>query len=161
MKYYDENVLKYIEPAIILSPSFDEWFMIVKDILLNDEFQKRKYFMHHHNLTVWEHSILVSFKAFKMAKGIKKHEVDYGIAICGTGIGMSIACNKVKGVRCAKVDSKNDAYYARCHNNANVIALRSDLEMSLMKEIIKTFLETEFSNEERHSKRVEMIDKYV
>lgn len=81
MKYYDENVLKYIEPAIILSPSFDEWFMIVKDILLNDEFQKRKYFMHHHNLTVWDHSILVSFKAFKMAKGIG---ADYRIcAIAG------------------------------------------------------------------------------
>lgn len=81
MKYYDENVLKYIEPAIILSPSFDEWFMIVKDILLNDEFQKKKYFMHHHNLTVWDHSILVSFKAFKMAKGIG---ADYRIcAIAG------------------------------------------------------------------------------
>lgn len=68
MRYYDKNVLKYIDPAIILSPSFDEWFNITKDVLLNDEFQKRKYFMHHHNLTVWDHSILVSFKAFKIAK---------------------------------------------------------------------------------------------
>lgn len=70
MRYYDKNVLKYIDPAIILSPSFDEWFKITKDILLNDEFQKRKYFMHHHNLTVWDHSILVSFKAFKIARVI-------------------------------------------------------------------------------------------
>lgn len=70
MRYYDKNVLKYIDPAIILSPSFDEWFKITKDILLNDEFQKRKYFMHHHNLTVWDHSILVSFKAFKIARAI-------------------------------------------------------------------------------------------
>jgi len=99
--------------------------------------------------------------AFKVGEEVAHNNIEYGILLCGTGIGMSIACNKVKGVRCAKVDSKNDAYYARCHNNANVIALRSDFEMSLMKEIIKTFLETEFSNEERHSKRVEMIDKYV
>lgn len=70
MRYYDKKVLKYIDPAIILSPNFDEWFKITKDILLNDEFQKRKYFMHHHNLTVWDHSILVSFKAFKIAKRI-------------------------------------------------------------------------------------------
>ena len=68
MRYYDKNVLKYIDPAIILSPSFDEWFNITKEVLLSDEFQKRKYFMHHHNLTVWEHSILVSFKSFKIAK---------------------------------------------------------------------------------------------
>lgn len=74
MKYYDRNVLKYIEPAIILSPSFDEWFKITKEVLLNDEFQKRKYFMHHHNLTVWDHSILVSFKAFKIAKTIGADE---------------------------------------------------------------------------------------
>ena len=99
--------------------------------------------------------------AFKVGEEVVQNKIEYGILLCGTGIGMSIACNKVKGVRCAKVDSKNDAYYARCHNNANVIAIRSDLEMSLMKEIIKTFLETKFSNEERHSKRVEMIDKYV
>lgn len=68
MRYYDKNVLRYIDPAIILSPSFDEWLSITKEVLLNDEFQKRKYFMHHHNLTVWDHSILVSFKAFKIAK---------------------------------------------------------------------------------------------
>ncbi len=70
MRYYDKNVLRYIDPAIVLSSSFDEWFNITKEILLNDEFQKRKYFMHHHNLTVWDHSILVSFKAFKIAKNI-------------------------------------------------------------------------------------------
>lgn len=70
MRYYDKKVLKYIDPAIILSPQFDEWFKITKEVLLNDEFQKRKYFMHHHNLSVWDHSILVSFKAFKIARAI-------------------------------------------------------------------------------------------
>ena len=45
-----------------------EYYNIVKDILKNDEFQKRKLFMHHHNISVWEHSILVSFKSFVVAK---------------------------------------------------------------------------------------------
>ena len=70
MKYYNKQVLRDIDPAIVLSPSFDEWFRIVKVVLLNDEFQKRKYFMHHHNLSVWDHSILVSFKSFLIAKNI-------------------------------------------------------------------------------------------
>jgi hypothetical protein len=70
VRYYDKKVLKYIDPAIILSPQFDEWFKITKEVLMNDEFQKRKYFMHHHNLSVWDHSILVSFKAFKIARAV-------------------------------------------------------------------------------------------
>lgn len=67
MEYYDADILKAIDPTIILHPLFDEWFLIVEDILKNDEFQKRKIFMHHHDLSVWDHSILVSFKAFTSA----------------------------------------------------------------------------------------------
>lgn len=67
MEYYDTNIIKAIDPSILLHPLFDEWFLIVEDILKNDEFQKRKIFMHHHNLSVWDHSILVSFKAFTSA----------------------------------------------------------------------------------------------
>ena len=66
--YYDRNVIKSIDPSIVLNPLFDEWLIIVEDILLHDEFQKRKLFSHHHNLSVWDHSILVSFKAFLVAK---------------------------------------------------------------------------------------------
>ncbi len=67
-KYYDEDVLSYIDNSIILNPFFEEWFQYVKEILLNDEFQKRKLFPHHHNMSVWDHSILVSFRSFLMAR---------------------------------------------------------------------------------------------
>ncbi len=67
MNYYNKDVILDLDPAIILNPFFDDWFMIVEDILLNDEFQKRKLFMHHHNLSVWDHSILVSFHSYIVA----------------------------------------------------------------------------------------------
>ena len=67
MNYYDEDVISYIDPSITLNPFFEEWYLIVENILKNPEFQKRKLFMHHHNLSVWEHSILVSFKAYMVA----------------------------------------------------------------------------------------------
>ena len=57
--------------------------------------------------------------AFKLGEKINKKEVDLGIAICGSGIGICIACNKVKGVRCAKVNSIKDAIYTRKDNNAH------------------------------------------
>lgn len=67
-KYYDSDVLSYIDHTIILNPFFDEWYEYVKEILLHDEFQKRKLFPHHHEMSVWDHCILVSFRAFVMAK---------------------------------------------------------------------------------------------
>lgn len=96
--------------------------------------------------------------AYKIGEAVRDKKIDLGILICGTGIGMSIACNKVKGVRCAKVNDKEEAFLARNHNNANVIAL-SEKTIDY-KEIIDTFLTTNFSDEEKHHRRVEMIDKY-
>lgn len=64
MDYYNDDVISYIDPSIVLHPRFDDWFLIVEDILLNDEFQKRKLFMHHHDMSVWDHSILVSFNSY-------------------------------------------------------------------------------------------------
>ncbi len=66
--YYDKDVLSYIDNSIILHPLFEQWYEIVEEILLNDEFQKRKIFPHHHKLSVWDHSILVSFRSFLMAR---------------------------------------------------------------------------------------------
>lgn len=66
--YYNKNVLEDIDQAIKLNADFQEWFDIVKDILLNDEFQKRKLFMHHPHLSVWDHSITVSYSSFILAK---------------------------------------------------------------------------------------------
>lgn len=68
MNYYNKNIISDIDPSLILHPLFDEWFSIVKNILLNDEFQRRKMFLHHHNMTVWDHSILVSFKSFLVGR---------------------------------------------------------------------------------------------
>lgn len=96
--------------------------------------------------------------AFSVGEAIQKGEIDFGILICGSGIGMSIACNKVKGVRCAKVNTSNEAMYSRLHNDANVIALSAS--SSDILEIIDTFLSTDFSSEERHHRRVEQINHY-
>ncbi len=98
--------------------------------------------------------------AFKVSEAVRDKEIDLGILICKTGTGMSIAANKVKHVRCAKVENVLEASLAKSHNNANVIALSALLSIDVLKEIVKTFLQTPFSNEERHIKRVEMIDNY-
>lgn len=83
-----------------------------------------------------------------------------GILICGTGIGMSIACNKVKGIRCAKVDNLEEAKLTRLHNNANVIALSSHKNYDDAIQYIATFLTTPFSMEERHQRRIHEIEEY-
>lgn len=95
-----------------------------------------------------------------LAEKVKNKEVEYGIAICGSGIGISIACNKVKGIRCAKVSTIKEAEYTRNDNNANIIAISSDTKNKLAKRIIEKFLETPFSNDERHLRRIEKIKKY-
>lgn len=94
-----------------------------------------------------------------VAKNVATNESDLGILLCGTGIGMSIAANKVKGIRCAKVSSVDEARLSKEHNNANIIALSYKENMDVLKEMIKTFIETPFSNEERHARRVEKINK--
>ena len=96
--------------------------------------------------------------AYKIGEAIKDKKIERGILICGTGIGMSIACNKVRGIRCAKINDLEEAILARSHNNINVIALGEKTQN--YKEIINAFLTTDFSNEEKHRRRVEMIDNY-
>jgi len=96
--------------------------------------------------------------AFKLGESIRNNINDFGILICGTGIGMSIACNKVKNVRCAKVNNVEEAILTRQHNNANVIALSENAQNVF--EIVDKFINTSFSNEEKHLRRVEMISNY-
>lgn len=98
--------------------------------------------------------------AFKVALNVSNKNADMGILLCGTGIGMSIAANKVKGIRCAKVDNVNDTYYTRLHNDANVMAMSAEKDLEETLRIIETFVSTKFSNEERHIRRIEMIDNY-
>ena len=68
MSYYSTDLIRSIDMSIVLHPEFDNWLLLVKDILLNDEFQRRKMFKHHHNLSVWDHSILVSFKSYLVGR---------------------------------------------------------------------------------------------
>ena len=98
--------------------------------------------------------------AFLLGYKVVKKEVDYGIAICGSGIGISIACNKVNGIRCAKVNTVLDAKMTRLDNDANVIALSAKTNKNDAIELINTFLETNFSNEERHINRINKIKNY-
>ena len=95
--------------------------------------------------------------AYKLGKGVLNKEVDLGIAICGTGIGMSIALNKMKGIYCAKVSSVSEAILSRAHNNANVIAISEELPEEVTKEIIDKFINTPFSNIDRYIIRIDKI----
>ena len=82
-----------------------------------------------------------------------------GILVCGSGIGMSIAANKVKGIRCARVFDENDAFTAKNHNGANVIAFGINLSLDTIYKIIDTFIATKSPSEERHLRRIAKIDK--
>jgi ribose 5-phosphate isomerase B len=93
----------------------------------------------------------------KVSEGVISGEVDKGIAICGTGIGISIACNKVKGIRCALC---SDTYSARMsveHNNANILALGGRvIGKDLAIEIVSTWLNAQFQGG-RHERRINKI----
>ena len=98
--------------------------------------------------------------AFKLGEIVSKKEVDFGVAICGSGIGISIACNKVKGIRCAKVDSLDDVLHTRLDNDSNIVAFSANTKIDDAISYVEKFIETAFSNEERHQKRIDKIRKY-
>ncbi len=95
--------------------------------------------------------------AKKLGDGVKNNEVSLGIAICGTGIGMSIALNKMKGIYCAKVSTVSEATLSKAHNDANVIAISEEMGEDLMKEVITTFIDTPFTNIDRYKRRNDKI----
>lgn len=82
-----------------------------------------------------------------------------GILVCGSGIGMSIAANKVKGIRCARVFDENDAFTAKNHNGANVIAFGINLSLDTIYKIIDTFIATKNPCEERHLRRINKVEE--
>lgn len=98
--------------------------------------------------------------AFRVADAIIKKEADLGILLCGTGIGMSIAANKVKGIRCAHCSNVEQAFLARNHNNANIIALSYKQDMQELLMLIEKFINSPFSEDERHHRRVKKIIDY-
>lgn len=99
--------------------------------------------------------------AFKVAKSIQQKEADLGILLCGTGIGMAIAANKVRGIRCAKIDNTKDAKLAKEHNNANIIAMSSTISMFIAKDMLDAFLKTVPNPLERYQRRNDMLDNYM
>ena len=98
--------------------------------------------------------------AFRIGEAVVKKEVDYGIVICGTGIGISIACNKVIGIRCAKVDTVRQARLTRLDNDANILSLDGSISKFRALDIVDAFLKTEYSNLDKHNRRLEKIKKY-
>ena len=97
--------------------------------------------------------------AKKVAHAVTEKECEKGILVCGTGIGISIAANKVKGIRCALCSDCFSAQATREHNDANVLALGGRVVgPGLAIKIVDTFLNTEFSNDERHIRRINMIE---
>lgn len=94
----------------------------------------------------------------KVAEKVAKTN-SIGILICGAGIGMCIVANKIKGIRAALSYDEFTAKVARKHNNANILCLGGRTNSAKnYKKIIKTFLETDFSKEERHRRRVKQMD---
>lgn len=98
--------------------------------------------------------------AKKVTDLITSKECKEGILVCGTGIGMSMAANKVKGIRAAVCGDCFSAQATKEHNNANVICLGARVVgPGLALKIVDTFLETEFSNGERHIRRIDMLEQ--
>ena len=94
-----------------------------------------------------------------VAKAVAAGECQLGILICGTGIGISITANKVPGVRAALCSDCFSAEATRLHNNANILALGARvLGEGLALKIVDTFLDTPFSGDERHMRRISMIE---
>ncbi len=95
----------------------------------------------------------------KVCNEVQTNQCERGIVLCGTGIGVSIAANKHKGIRCALVSDIFSARATRDHNDTNVLAMgQRVLGVEVMKEIALTWLKTPFSNDPRHVKRIEKVN---
>lgn len=92
------------------------------------------------------------------AKAVASGRCDKGIVLCTTGIGVSVAANKVKGIRCALLSDVWSAKMTRLHNDTNMMALGAGVVgQNLAYEIVATWLGTEFSGEERHQRRIDKV----
>lgn len=96
--------------------------------------------------------------AVEVSRCVLKNEAELGILVCGTGIGMSIAANKIPGIRCAHAQDPVSAALGRTHNDANILAVgQRILGFELMIETMRAFIDAEFSNGDRHIRRVSKI----
>jgi ribose 5-phosphate isomerase B len=107
-----------------------------------------------------EESVDYPIYARAVANAVVSGECERGILICGTGIGISIAANKVKGIRAALCGDCFSAQATREHNDANIVALGARVTgPGLAIKIVDTFLDTPFSNDERHIRRINLIEE--
>ncbi len=95
--------------------------------------------------------------ALEVAKAVVNKDVDFGILMCGTGIGMSIAANKVKGIRAAHCSNTDQARLTRVDNDANIICLSYKQDMEELIDMIETFMDTVHERVERHDRRINKI----
>ncbi|MCI9313313.1 MAG: ribose 5-phosphate isomerase B [Erysipelotrichaceae bacterium] len=96
--------------------------------------------------------------AYACAKSVSRGENERGIVICGTGIGVSITANKVKGIRCALCSESVSAKLTREHNDSNMLAMgQRTIGIEVMKDIVHVWLNTPFSGEARHQARIAKI----
>ncbi len=95
--------------------------------------------------------------AYRVAKAVINKEADFGVLLCRTGIGMSIAANKVKGIRCAHCSSVEHARLTKTDNDSNVVSLCFTQDINELADIVREFVSTPFSNIERHARRVNKI----
>ena len=96
--------------------------------------------------------------ASKLCAGYKNNEFERGIAICGTGVGISIACNKHLGIRACCCSETESAKLSRQHNNANIVCFGARIiDTAKAIEIVDIFVKTDFSNDERHIRRISQI----
>ena len=105
-----------------------------------------------------EHPVDYPDMAYVAAKAVSENKADRAILVCGTGIGMSITANKIKGVRAALCFDELNAQISRHHNDANVLCLAGDLlGTTVLRKMVETWLTTEFSGG-RHQRRVDKIN---
>jgi RpiB/LacA/LacB family sugar-phosphate isomerase len=100
--------------------------------------------------------------AHRLADGIAQNDGDWGVLVCGTGIGMSIAANKVSGVRAALANDPYSARLAREHNDANVLVFGARvIGPEMIKEVVKAFADNDFTpgDDGRHERRVSKIER--
>lgn len=99
--------------------------------------------------------------ARKVAAAISEGEAEFGVLVCGTGIGMAIAANKVPGIRAANCHLPVEAQLAREHNNANILTLGArTLDPATAVQVLDAFLQSRFSGGERHERRIEKIHEF-
>jgi ribose 5-phosphate isomerase B len=97
--------------------------------------------------------------AKSVGNAVQSGECKYGVLVCGSGIGVSIAANKVKGIRAVNANNNNLAEMARKHNDANVICFGSDfIDIEKAKRFFEIFINTEFEGGERHNRRISKLE---